>query len=83
MANGGDGAALVTQTGIALVEAGELVVPAAGDMAQADRVIDDSRVSIQYYFPVEIEVRAAPEPVAAQEIVDLALETLASGLTDG
>ena len=39
-------------------------------------------MSIQYYFPVEIEVRAAPEPVPAQEIVDLALDALASGLRD-
>jgi hypothetical protein len=83
VANGADGGpALVTETGIALVEAGELVVPAAGDAAQAERVVDDGRMSIQYYFPVEIEVRAAPEPVPAQEIVDLALDALASGLRD-
>ncbi len=84
MANGGDGGpALVTETGVALVEAGELVVPAAGGAAQAERVIDDARVTIQYYFPVEVEVRAAPEPVPAQEVVDLTLEALASGLRDG
>ncbi len=84
MANAGDGGpALVTETGVALVEAGELVVPAAGDAAQAERVVEDGRVSIQYYFPVEVEVRAAPEPVAAQEVVDLTLETLASALADG
>jgi hypothetical protein len=83
MANGSDsGPARVTETGIALVEAGELVVPEAGSTAQAERVIDDARMTIQYYFPVEVEVRAAPEPVAAQEIVDMALEALASGLAD-
>ena len=84
MANGGEGGpALVTETGVALIEAGELVVPAAGDVAQAERVVEDARATIQYYFPVEVEVRAAPEPVPAQEIVDLTLEALASGLAEG
>jgi hypothetical protein len=84
MANGSEsgGAARVTQTGIALVHEGELVLPAAGSEAQAEQAIDDARAVVQYYFPVEIEVRAAPEPVPAREIVDMALETLASGLAD-
>ena len=86
MANGDDvaagGAARVRETGIALVHQGELVLPAAGSEAQADRVIDDARATVQYYFPVEIEVRAAPEQVAARDIVDMTLDALASGLTD-
>lgn len=86
MADGDDitagGAARVRETGIALVHQGELVLPAAGSEAQADQVIDDARATVQYYFPVEIEVRAAPEQVAARDIVDMTLDALASGLTD-
>ena len=77
------GPTLVTQTGVALVEAGELIVPADGHAAQGQIAVDDARVTIQYYFPVEVEVRAAPEPVPAQEIVDLTLDALASGLAIG
>lgn len=80
VSDGDRGPTLVTTTGVALVEAGELIVPAAGDAAQGERVLDHARVTIQYYFPVEVEVVAAPEPVPPQEIVDLALEALASGL---
>jgi hypothetical protein len=81
VSDGDRGPTLVTSTGVALVEAGELIVPAAGDAAQGERVLDDARATIQYYFPVEVEVRAAPEPVSPQDLVDLALDALASGLT--
>jgi hypothetical protein len=74
--------ALVTEGGVALVERGEVVLPAAGSEAQAEQVLDDARATVQYYFPVEVEVRAAPEAVAAQEIVDMTLDALAAGLAD-
>lgn len=73
-------AARVRTTGIALVHAGELVLPAAGSAAQADRVVEDSRSVIHYHFPVEIEVRAAPDPVDPERVAELALARLAQSL---
>lgn len=35
---------------------------------------------VHYYFPVEIEVRAAPEPIDPQEIVARALDRVAQRL---
>jgi len=78
----GGGAARVTSTGIALLHEGEVVLPAAGSEAQAEQALDDARATVQYYFPVEVEVRAAPDPVAPEEIVDRTLDTLASGLAE-
>jgi hypothetical protein len=74
------GAARVVRTGIALVHEGELVLPAAGSEAQAHRVEEDSRGVIQYFFPVEIEVRAAPDAVDMDALVERALRRLARGL---
>ena len=73
-------AARVRRTGIALVHEGELVLPAAGSEAQAERVIEDSRSVVSYYFPVEIEVRAAPDPVDAEEIIQQVFSRLTQGL---
>ena len=73
-------AARILRTGIALVHEGELVLPAAGSEAQAERVAEDARSVIHYHFPVEIEVRAAPDPVDAEAIIEAALRRLASGL---
>ncbi len=61
----GSRAARVLKTGIALVHEGELVLPAAGSAAQAQRVLADSRAVVNYYFPVEIEVRASAPPAPA------------------
>jgi hypothetical protein len=74
--NGG-GPAKVTRTGIALVHEGEIVLPAAGSEAQAAQVMDDARASIQYIFPVEIEVVAGAQPLDPHHIADIALERLA------
>ena len=63
--------ARVRSTGIALVHKGELVLPAAGSEAEAEAVLDDAQSTIQYFFPVEIEVRGAPEghhPSVAAEL---------------
>jgi len=70
----------VSHTGIALVHEGELIVPAAGSEAQADTAAADANAVVQYVFPVEIEVRAAPEGADAEAIADLALRRLAEGL---
>jgi hypothetical protein len=76
----GGRAARVLRTGIALVHAGELVLPAAGSEAQAERVYEDAQTVIHYYFPVEIEVRAAPDPLDPETIVRATLQRLAQGL---
>lgn len=78
---GGEGrAARVRRTGIALVHEGELILPAADSEAEAERVSDDALATINYYFPVEIEVRgeaSAPDP---EEIVQETLRRLARSL---
>lgn len=76
----GERAARVERTGIALVHEGELVLPAAGSEAQATQVTEDAQSVIHYYFPVEIEVRAAPEPMDTDEIVQATLNHLAQSL---
>jgi hypothetical protein len=73
-------AARVMRTGLALVHAGELVLPAAGSEAQAEQVADDDRAVIAYHFPVEIEVVVAGSAVDADELADLALGRLAEHL---
>jgi hypothetical protein len=70
----------VVETGIALVHEGELVLPAAGDEAQAMVAADDARSAIHYHFPVEIEVRGAPEPVDPERLATLVFERLARRL---
>lgn len=87
VSNGGDGTRAggarpirVRRTGLALVHEGELVMPAAGSEAEAEQVADDARATLNYYFPVEIEVRAAPAGVDPEKIVELALHRLARGL---
>jgi hypothetical protein len=72
--------ARVRRTGIALVHQGELVLPAAGSEAEADVVLDDAQNTIQYFFPVEIEVRGAPEAAHPSVAAELALSRLARGL---
>ncbi len=79
----GDGerrAARVRRTGIALVHEGELILPAAGSEAQAERVLEDQQAVIQYLFPVEIEVRAAPDPIDPETIIQETLRRLAQGM---
>lgn len=79
--NGSNGGAVrVKETGIALVHEGELILPAAGSEAQAERVMADERAVIHYHFPVEIEVRAAPDPIDPDDIIRLALQRLTAGV---
>jgi hypothetical protein len=70
----------VTDTGIALVHQGEVILPAAGSEAQGELAADDARTVIEYYFPVEVEVRAAPAAVSADDIVGQTLSYLIDGL---
>jgi hypothetical protein len=73
-------AARVTHTGIALVHEGELVLPAAGSEAQAERVVADDRAVIHYHFPVEVEVRAGGAQIDTHRLIDLTLARLAQSL---
>lgn len=66
-AAGGRGAR-VLKTGIALVHEGELVLPAAGSEAQAAMVLADERAVVNFYFPVEIEVRGAARAADTRQI---------------
>ena len=76
----GGRAARVLRTGIALVHEGELVLPAAGSEAQSERVAEDANAVIHYHFPVEIEVRSAPNPIDLEEFIQKALARLAEEL---
>lgn len=78
--NGTPGAARVRETGIALVHEGEVILPAAGSQAQADRVMEDARGIIHYHFPVEIEVRAASGQIDPEDLIRLTLRRLTAGL---
>ena len=77
------GAKRVLATGIALVHQGELILPAAGSEAQAERVSADRGADIHYYFPVEIEVRGGAGPaVDTEEIARLVFERFARRLDE-
>ncbi len=76
----GGQAAVVTTTGAAFVHEGELVLPRAGSEAAAELVAGDDRVVINYYFPVEIEVRGGKEAPDALGAVEQALANFATGL---
>lgn len=77
---GGGAAARVRRTGIALVHAGELVLPAAGSEAQAEAVIASDRTTIHYHFPVEIEVVSVGAVADHDLIAERTLERLLNGL---
>lgn len=73
-------ASRVRRTGIALVHAGELVLPAAGSAAEAEAVGHSDRAVIHYHFPVEIEVVDLGGALDHDMIADYTLERLLSGL---
>lgn len=76
----GPRAARVRRTGLALVHAGELVLPAAGSEAEAEAVAASDRSTVQYYFPVEIEVVSGGRALDLDHIADRTLERLLHGL---
>ena len=81
----GDGmpheAVRVRRTGIALVHAGELVLPAAGSEAELEPAAADPRAVVEYHFPVVIEVREAAAP-DHRAIAHRAARMIARGLQD-
>jgi hypothetical protein len=77
------GAKRVLSTGIALLHEGELVLPAAGSEAQAERVAADAGADIHYHFPIEIEVRGGGDAVLdVEDIVRIVYERLARRLDE-
>jgi len=70
----------VTETGIALVHEGELILPAEGSEAGLEDVGNGSGTIVQYVFPVEIEVRSVGAEVDPDSILDATLDALAEGL---
>ena len=78
-----DGAKTVEETGLALLHKHEVVLPAAKSEAQAKLVAEDSRTSVHYYFPVEIEVIAGCDGADPHAIADLALDKLARSVRAG
>ena len=76
----GGEAARVERTGIALVHEGELVLPAAGSEAAASLVAHDDRVMVNYFFPIEIEVRGDGTPVDVDQIVARAIDGVVRGV---
>jgi hypothetical protein len=55
-------AARVRATGLAVVHAGELIVPAVGSDADLEFAASDPRAVVEYHFPVVVEVRQADPP---------------------
>jgi hypothetical protein len=76
----GGQAARVLETGIALLHKDEIVLPAAGSEAVAELAASDERTVINYYFPVEIEIRGGTEEPDPKEALDSALYAFVSGL---
>jgi hypothetical protein len=73
-------AARVRRTGLALVHEGELVLPAPGSEAAAGTVGNDDRAVVNYYFPVEIEIRAGLAAADPRDAIEQALASLAQGI---
>ncbi|MFA7587312.1 MAG: hypothetical protein WCY11_14135 [Novosphingobium sp.] len=76
----GGRASRVRRTGIALVHAGELVLPAAGSAAEAEVVTHSDRMVVHYHFPVEIEVVDLGAAADHDEFANRTLERLLGGL---
>jgi len=72
--------ARITRTGIALVHEGELVLPAAGSEAEGEQVLEDARATVEYVFPVEIEIRGQGVAIDVEAIVATTLERLQRAL---
>ncbi len=79
--NIGGRAARVRSTGIAVDTEGGRIVPAT---EEAETVLgpNEGQTVVHYYFPVEIEVRAAPDPVDTEQVVKEVLSRLTQNLED-
>jgi hypothetical protein len=70
----------IVRTGIALVHANEVILPALGSEAQAEQVGEDARAGIVYQFPVIVDVRGPAEPTDPATLREHALSALAREL---
>lgn len=68
-------AEVVAETGLALVHAGERILPAPHSGAVLEPLADDPSSVVEYHFPVVIEVREARAPDVAA-VADLAARRL-------
>jgi hypothetical protein len=59
---------------------GEAPPPAPIEAEEPSEEAGSEETAVHYYFPVEVEVRAAPEPIDPDDVVALALYRLASRL---
>jgi hypothetical protein len=69
----------VEETGLAVVHAGELIVPAAGSQAELELAASDPRAVVEYHFPVVVEVREASAP-DVDEVAELAARKLLAAM---
>jgi hypothetical protein len=72
----GDEAVVVAETGIAVVHEGELIYAAPGSGARTTPAPGESLASVEYRFPVEIEVRKEQEDVDHDALVQRAMGQL-------
>ena len=80
---GSAGPKRVVRTGLALVHANEIVYPAAGSEAMAERAVEDGQADIEVHFPIVIEVSGvggAAAEVAAEGAAADALRRAARSL---
>ena len=69
----GDEPVVVAETGIALVHEGEVIYPAPRSRARTEAPDAESLGSVEYRFPVEIEVRTEAEEIDHNALVQQAL----------
>ncbi len=67
---------LVTETGIALVEQGELVVGTRGSRAQAELARADAGTEVHIHLPVVVEVVGRADDLEMERTIDETLRRL-------
>jgi hypothetical protein len=67
---------LVTETGIALVEAGEMVVPSPGSRAAVELARADAGTEVHIHLPVVVEVVGRRDDVELERTIDETLRRL-------
>lgn len=67
---------LVTETGVALVEQGEMIVPAPGSRAQVELARADAGTEVHIHLPVVVEVVGRSDERELERTVDETLRRL-------
>ena len=73
------GESVVSETGLALVHAGERIRPAPGSAATLLPAADDPASVVEYHFPVVVEVRESVAP-DVDAVAALAVRRVVEGL---